>query len=375
MIYELRTLRLGEFDSFMRYLERAFGHSKEFFMRRWPQVYKPTEETCSWTYIILENNEIVSHVGLYPIETTVAGVSLNIGGIGGVSTANKARGRGYMSRLLNHIIHEMRRLGYPVSYLGGDRQRYTTFGWDYASPTYHLSFSRRSLEWHAVESTPIDEVMGNEAIETVRHYYSQQECFARRPHLERYLQRSDLRFFTAQDGYAVLVGQERDHIRILELVSTSGNEMGIVKALLDWNYGDTVDWHLSQWDYSRLARLSQVTSYTTMHYNGMFRINDLTGLLLAAKSVLEPKAAALRDFDVSIGIKERDRTQVTTLSVHQGQLSIVPGGYNETYVEFSPISAVRLFLGGLPFPERQKLPIGLQDLLPLPVYVMPWDKV
>jgi predicted N-acetyltransferase YhbS len=126
MIFELRTLHLDEFDTFMRYLERAFGHSKEFFLRRYPHVYRPTEETCSWTYVILENNEIVSHVGLYPIETRVAGVSINIGGIGGVSSAPQARSKGYMSRLLNHIILEMRRIGYPVSWLSGDRHLFIT---------------------------------------------------------------------------------------------------------------------------------------------------------------------------------------------------------------------------------------------------------
>jgi predicted N-acetyltransferase YhbS len=210
MIIELRTLHLDEFDTFMRYLERAFGHSKEFFLRRYPHVYRPTEESCSWTYVILENNEIVSHVGLYPIESVVAGQPLNIGGIGGVSTAKKARGKGYMTRLLNHIILEMRRIGYPVSWLGGDRQRYHTFGWDLASQVHHLRFTRRSLDWHHIEPVPIDEVMGNEALETVKKHYTQQNCYARRPHLERYLERTDLRFFTSDDGYAVLVGQQRD---------------------------------------------------------------------------------------------------------------------------------------------------------------------
>ena len=253
MIYELRTLRLEEFDKFMRYLEQAFGHSKEFFSRRYPHVYRPTEEMCSWTYVILENGEFVSHVGLYPIETTVASVSLNIGGIGGVSSASNARGKGYMTRLLNHIILEMRRIGYPVSWLGGDRQRYNTFGWDYASPVHHLKFSRRSLEWHKIEATPIEEVMGDEALETVRDCYSQQECYARRPHLECYLQRTDLRFFITEDGYAVLEGQERHHIRILELVSKNSNEIGMIKALLDWNFGEYADWSLSIWDESSLC--------------------------------------------------------------------------------------------------------------------------
>ena len=375
MIYELRTLHLDEFDTFMRYLERAFGHSKDFFVRRYPHISRPTKETCSWSYVILENGEIMSHVGLYPIETKVAGVPLNIGGIGGVSTALKARGKGYMTRLLNHIITEMRRIGYPVSWLGGDRQRYNNFGWDLASPVHHLQFTRRSLDWQSIEPYPIVEVLPVEAMDTVKQYFTQQDCYARRPHLERHLQRTDLRFFIADDGYAVLEGQERHHIRILELVSKSGNELAVIKALLNWNHGDRADWSLSMWDQARILRLLQGTAYATTGYSGMYRINDLTGLLMAAKPALAPKAAALLDFDVSIGIKERDRTQITTLEVQNGKLNVLPGGNNHPYVELTPLSAARLFLGGLPIPEFAALPVGLQALLPVPAFVMPWDQV
>ncbi|MDF1513618.1 MAG: GNAT family N-acetyltransferase, partial [Anaerolineae bacterium] len=351
------------------------GHSKEFFLRRYPHITRPTEETCSWTYVILENGDIVSHVGLYPIETTVAGVSLNIGGIGGVSTALKARGKGYMTRLMNHIINEMRRIGYPVSWLSGDRQRYGSFGYDSASQLYQMTFTRRSLEWHKVESIAVEEVMGDEALDTVRTYFTKQVCFARRPHLERHLQRTDLRFFVTEGGYAVLAGQDRQHIHILELVSTTGNEERIIKALINWNHGESADWSLSLWDKSRLTRLSPLASYIRSGFNGMYRINDLTGLLLAAKPVMAMHASALRDFDISIGIVERDRTQVTTISVKNGELAISPGGHTAKYVELSPTSAVRLFLGGLPIPEQSLFPSGLILLLPVPAYVMPWDQV
>lgn len=375
MIFELRKLHLEEFDAFMRYLERAFGHSKEFFLRRYPHVYRPTEETCSWTYVILENGKIMSHVGLYPIETRTCGLPLVVGGIGGVSTAPEARGKGYMTRLLNHVIHEMRRTGYPVSWLSGDRQRYGNFGWDYAAPAHTLQFTRRSLEWNKIEAVELDEVMGYEALETVRQHYQNQDCYTRRPHLERYLERTDLRFFIADDGYGVLVGQERHHIRVLECVSTSGNELGYLKALLDWNYGEQVDWTLSRWDKAKLTRLLPAVAYSTMRYSGLYRINDLTGLLLAAKPTLETKASALRDFDISIGIAEQDRTQITTIAVNGGKLSILPGGHNKTYVEVTPTSATRLLLGGLPIPEIKIFPQGLRALLPVPVYIMPWDEV
>ncbi len=73
---EIRHPRLEEFELFMRFIERAFGHSKAFFQRAYPHLYLPTEEAMSWAYIIEEHGEIVSHVGVYPIEAVTAGAPL-----------------------------------------------------------------------------------------------------------------------------------------------------------------------------------------------------------------------------------------------------------------------------------------------------------
>ncbi len=224
MAPQIRTVRPDEFDAFMRYVERAFGHSKTFFQRAYPQLYQPTKQALSWAYVIEEDGKIVSHVGVYPIETVTAGIRLSVGGIGAVSTAAPARGKGYMTQILYHIIDEMRCIGYPVSWLGGDRQRYNTFGWEIASPTYNLSFSQRSLKWHNVQPVEIEEVMPLEALATVEQLQSKVDCYAVRPGLNDLIRKLDHRFFVSEDGYAILSGQARHSIRISELVSTSGNE-------------------------------------------------------------------------------------------------------------------------------------------------------
>ena len=372
---EIRHPRIEEFEQFVRYVERAFGHSKAFFQRAYPHLYLPTEEALGWAYVIEEGGEIVSHVGVYPIESVTAGVRMTIGGIGAVSTAPKARGKGYMTQLLYHIVDEMRRIGYPVSWLGGDRQRYNTFGWELASPQYDLQFSPRSLEWAGVEPVEIEEVMPEEALSTVARYQSLPACHTIRADLENEIQKMDMRFWVASDGYAILAGQARHQTRIVELVSESGNEAGMIRSLLDWNFGSRANWSLSMWDKMRLARLMPYACWWSGGHSSMYRINDLTQVLTAARSSLVERAQQVRDFSVAIGVKEHDRTTVTTLTVEGGEVDVQPGKHASSYVELPIVEATRLVLGGPPVSNQADLPPSLLALLPVPCYVLPLDHV
>jgi len=375
MTTKIRTLRVDEFEDFMRYIERAFGHSVDFFRRFGPHIYKPTPEVCAWGYVVEENGKIVSHVGVYPIEVVTAGVPLKLGGIGGVSTAVEARGKGYMTQLLHHAIDDMRAQGYPASWLGGDRQRYNTFGWETAMLAYKLQFSRRSLDWHHVAPTPIEEVLPWKAAEQIARWMTVPACHARRPDLETQLHRAELRVWLAEDGYAIAFGQERDHVNLIELASTSGNEAGLISAIIEWNHGDRATWEVSPWDEERIARVMPYVGFRTAGYAGLYRINDLTSVLQAAIPALERRAAGLRDFAVAIGIREHDRMPVTTIAVQDGEVQIEAGQNAESYVELTPITAARLFFGGPAVPEAAHLPQGMLALLPVPIYVPPLDHV
>jgi predicted N-acetyltransferase YhbS len=375
MTTKIRTLRVEEFEDFMRYVERAFGHSVNFFRGFGPHIYEPIPEVCSWGYVIEENGKIVSHVGVYPIEVVTAGISLTLGGIGAVSTSVEARGKGYMTQLLYHSIDEMRAKGYPASWLGGDRQRYNTFGWEVASLVYRLSFSRRSLGRTEAARVPVKEVLPWEAKDHIARLMVLPACHVRRPRLEALLHRRDLRVWINEDGYAIAEGQERDHVRIIEMVSASGKEAEMIHAIIAWNHGDRATVDMSPWDEERLARMMPYTNYWSNGYSGMYRINDLTALLQAAQPFMQRRADCLHDFAVAVGIREHDRTPVTTIAVRDGNVQIEAGQNAESYVELTPITAARLFFGGPSVPEAERLPQGLLALLPIPIYVPPLDHV
>ncbi len=377
MSEKIRTVRVEEFEEFMRYLEGCFGHSRGFFKRFYPHIYHPTPEACSWGYVIEKDSRIISHVGLYPIEIVTAGISLKVGGIGGVCTLPEERGHGYMSRLLGHVISAMRELGYILSWLGGDRPRSNPCGWERGDSVYRLTFSRRSLDRAGVEPMPLDQKLSWKAEETIAQLQRHPACHARRPYLAHKLRRQGLRVWVApkMEGYAIVHGEERDHLNIIELVSVSGRETSMIRAMLNDTFGDRASWEISVWDQERLARVMPSVARWQSGYTGMYRIVNLTQLLTRAKPLLTSRAAAVRDFDVAIGIREHDRTTVTTVAVQDGEVQIQSGHHSKTTIELSPVIATRLFLGGPAIPERDRIPAGLQALLPLPAYVPPLDHV
>jgi GNAT superfamily N-acetyltransferase len=359
----------------MRFMERAYGHSRDFFPRFYGHLYQPTPEACSNCYVIEESGRIVSHVGLFPVRVVAAGVRLTLGGIGGVATLPHARGKGYMTRLLRHAIDEMRARGYPASWLGGDRQRYNTFGWEMAGRAYQLTFSRRSLSWHDVVPAAIEEVLPAEARPVIAVYQDRSACHAQRLDLPALLRRQDLRFWLADDGYVIAVGQARDHVKIIELVSASGNEAGLLRAVLDWNFADDVTWEISAWEHGRLARVMPCAVGWRMQEHGMYRINDLTALLTAALPFLTQRAAGLRDASVTLRLHEHDRITETTLSVRDDSVQIHAGQRAARIIELSLIDAARLIFGGPAPAGLDRVPTSIRALFPIPIYVPYVDRV
>ena len=87
----IRNLRLGEYDAFMRFLERCYGFSPGMFEAGFPHTYRPTEELCAASYVMERGGRIVSHVGLYPLEVVVHGVVASPGWIGDETLDPKLR--------------------------------------------------------------------------------------------------------------------------------------------------------------------------------------------------------------------------------------------------------------------------------------------
>ena len=107
----------------------------------------------------------------------------------------------------------------------------------------------------------------------------------------------------------------------------------------------------------------------------MYRIISLSGLLIACKPVLHQRAVGLRDFEVSIGIREHDQVDRATIIVKDERVEITSDRTSQTAIELDPVKAARLILGGPSGIGYQDIPPNLAALLPVPVHVLGLDHV
>ena len=218
----IRNLRIEDYDTFVRVIERAFGMARGVLEAGYPHLYRPTPELCAASFVMEQDGQIVSHVGVYPIEVEIYGVAWPIAGIGAVGTLPEARGKGYMTQLLYHAVDVMRERGYVLSWLGGDRQRYNTFGCETVGQGYELTFTRHSLDRAGVEPVEVHACDPKEAVPIMEALQETLVCRVIRADLATQLHKQNLGIWTTKDGYVLVHGRPWGPLYVAELASAAG---------------------------------------------------------------------------------------------------------------------------------------------------------
>lgn len=369
----IRTVRADEWDEFMRFIEYSYGLPRNFSKSYYPELYRPEEDALSCFLIVERDGKIVSHVGLFPLEVVCFRASITVGGIGGVGTLPEYRGKGYMSRLLDHAVDLMKERGWPLSVLWGDRQRYRSFGFDYAGIKYSLTITARSLDRIGVKASMVKEVSPEEASPVIERLNSLLPLRVKRKRQHLSLKKQGVRTWLSDEGYVLSSGWGGETIEILEVASGEGNEPGLIRGVMERCYKNSARVHVNGFDGDRLTRLLEVASGWSVAPEGQFRIIDLTKLLEPFQGLLSERAESLRDFELSIGLKFRDDVDAATISVRDRKVGIARGRKTDNYIEFDECDGVRLFLGGPS--QGWRIAGQLMSLLPLPLQIPPIDHV
>lgn len=148
MTDELQVERAGpaDFDELVEMITSCFRANNPQLPRfdvLFPDLYSRAEADMANNFILRDGGRIVSCVGLFPVAVDLCGCTVEIGGIGGVSTRPEYRGRHLMQRLLDRVHEEMVSREYPLGWLAGDRRRYSPWGYEFASQNYRFWLSRR----------------------------------------------------------------------------------------------------------------------------------------------------------------------------------------------------------------------------------------
>jgi len=388
----IRLLRPEEIDRLARFKDGIFGHARGFFARRHPDLMAMSPD-CS--LIMEENGQIIGHVGAYPMALRVGGdkvaggVEFTCGGIGGVSTAPAARGRGVMSRLMKASIERMRERGWYLSVLWGDEQRYMNFGYRTAGLKYQLRVTRRSLDKAGITpSKTVEEVDASDGQVLAalgKFYPAIAYGVDRGRHLQK-LRNYGVRTFVGEEGYLVSLKEMAGDLQITELVSPTGREAELIYGAMQLALAQAATVELAAVRTAETERLWRVANYWQIYPQGMFRIIDWPKLLMVLAPYLESRAAGLPPFVAVIGCRwEEDVERATVrwdgrkLEVSAGDKAASagggasPAGGQVVAVDLDNPHLTGLLLGG-PL-TREELPGPFARLLPVPVHIPQLDHV
>ncbi|ABW00939.1 GNAT family N-acetyltransferase [Caldivirga maquilingensis] len=380
----IRNVKEEEWDEFMRLLERSYGFPSGFFPRHYPYIYSDACRDLSSFYVIEDNGKLVSHIGLFKMKAISFGVSIIMGGIGGVATLPEERGKGYMSALLNHVINVMKKEGIPLSVLWGDRQRYGAFGWEVAGQKQALYITSRSVSKSGIKPIEVSEVKWDDAVPLMRRHYEsipirverRWECYKSYESLDpASLGEPPLRIWVSDDGYVISQGSGAargvlSRPNIVEVASLSNREAELVSGFMKAASVNEAVVHVNAYDEARLGELLKVTSYYVTLPEGVFRINNVYALLKSFEPLLSSRAQerGLKDYEVTLGLRFNNELDKATVFVRGGSVEVTSSEGSGNYIELSERDGVRLILGG-PMGYVAKRLKPLTTLLPIPIHI------
>lgn len=380
----IRQVRKDGWETFMRFLDGCYGEKRGFFSEAYCHIYQPGDEYLQCFNVIEKDGKIVSHVGLYPLEVVADGVRITVGGIGGVATLPEERGKGHMAKLLRYVIREMEKRNWPLSWLGGDRQRYGNFGWELAGEKASLYLTERSLAKGGIKPSVMKEVFPEEAeAKVIELNRTLRFRVDREKSLGNVLRRARNRIWIGEDGYLcseienvrpAVDKTEGGRLVVSEVVSLSGKESSLIKAVMERCSMKEAEVTAQIGDTECFNRLTKVASHWNSTNEGMFRINNCFELLEAFTPILGRRASELnlKDFSISLGLRFGEKIDCVTVSYAEGVLHVSKEKTNP-YVEIDERDGVRLLIGG-PFAGRRDFG-EISALFPLPVHIPKLDQV
>lgn len=347
-----------------------------------PKLYGPKARVEGNHLIAEEDGTIQGLVLAEPMDYRVLEERLKIAGVGTVSVAEQARGRGIMKALMKETVIRLKREGYAFALLGGQRQRYAYWGFE---PCGTLA----CFQWNQANLRHSDPVTEKDRIELVPMKPGSEECekafelWNREPVR---VERDHDRFYDIlcswqsrpyvcmkQDrfaGYAVIrIEEDTNTGRIKELVLEKGIHAAAVlhaaDECLNIRQGSIrVSWKKQE----LLKQLEELCEAEHLECDHKFLILDWC-TVLKAMLILKQSCQPLQDNEAVLGITQRDGDRIVIrITVKKGQVSVIQEAEATTDIELTASKAARILFRStlVHYEELERLPAGW---FPLPLYV------
>jgi predicted acetyltransferase len=140
----------GDRHDLIDFLDFVFSkaYNPNDFEKALPAQFNPAGFMTGTNYMARENGKIVANVGAYPADFYVCGDVIRVSGISSVAVHPRARSKGYMRRLMEAALGDMRADGVGLSFLLGQRQRYEYFGYTPCGVRLKYNCNKTNIRHH-----------------------------------------------------------------------------------------------------------------------------------------------------------------------------------------------------------------------------------
>lgn len=172
-----------QFDEYLDLIDLVFGYTGTInqFRNLLPKLYKPELNPAYNSFNAYQDGKLVAAIGSFPLSTQVMGVTLKGMGIGNVAVHPDNRHQGHMKKALTMSVDDMVAQGIDFSCLGGQRQRYNYFSYDYTGTCYRYYIAPNNLR-HFYQDQPLKLTMeeitadDNETLDAIAALSDAQPC-------------------------------------------------------------------------------------------------------------------------------------------------------------------------------------------------------
>lgn len=377
--------RLGvqDFEACMDLMNLVFSqaHRPHDFEKLLPKLYQKTPAHMACHYGIREDGKLMATIGAYPAQVHLAGRTLSMIGIGGVTTHPRSGGKGYMRLLMQEIQRDMQAQGVQLSGLSGERLRYNRYGYEIGG--MQLAFNLTAKQFRGLPGPDAAGVTlqrltpdGAEDLAWARQCYERQLVWVERSNFyDTLISWQDVPLLARGPrgerlGYLVAT---RDGSAIRELcgVDDTARERILRTAVAQW---DETTLMQPDWDRSFNRRLGALAASAKATHGYQWNILDWQGVV-EALLCLQAQTKPLLDGRVRLGIRDEG---VLILQVEQGVPHCTWQPADTAALTVDRHTALRLLTGPLSPAEVMALPEEtrvLEQWCPLPLALSSPDHV
>ncbi|MCM3042277.1 GNAT family N-acetyltransferase [Paenibacillus motobuensis] len=352
-----------------------------------PKLYGDGADTQQYHYMVKENGKIKAMVCVLPVTCNVAGIELKVGCVGTVSVHPRSRGKGYMQKLMNMAVEDMKSQGCSLSVLGGQRQRYEFFGYEPAGIKFEFTLTSDNIrhKYKGLDSSGINfEPLFSDSPQLDDAYQLYQQGIVNGARTKEQFA-TILRTWQTQPlvilengkfaGYVAL-SKDGGAVREIEMIDPALLPV-VSKALAAEKNLDELHFTVPPYDPGKIALLGDVCDWYRTSYEYNYHIMDYSSVI---EAFLRCKAQnmMLQDGRIVLGIEDSDIVEIVVQNNQvvvnkydpdhsdiQAQVSLTKR--EATALLFSPLSEFTNWK----LAERQlNLPSGW---LPLPLYIPSLD--